>query len=187
MPQLLTRDEWLNDDSVDSSLSYTQYREAFNTNTVTTSNTTQILINSPKTQKVQKRQSKINYKMSIAKTTNGLRLTVISKRLGKMALRLNTKFTEYLDNGERIPTRLNTVITAINFRNESFDGSNRKVNKLMTSLGIPNMSFLKSDDIVTEIEIFDVFTDSEIEAWIQQFQVFVGKMKKCYKELDLIE
>ena len=132
-----------------------------------------------------KRQSKIPIKLGIAKADNGLRLTVNSPRLINLANSLMRKSMQEIDNGNRLNNDFRKVRESLTFREERFD--NQKINTLVNSEKIPNLRFLNTLDLIAETTINDVFTDPEIEEWIELFQTFVKLMKKINKEFDLLD
>ena len=132
-----------------------------------------------------KRQSKIPIKLGIAKADNGLRLTVNSPRLINLANTLMRKSMQEIDNGNRLNNDFRKVRESLTFREERFD--NQKINTLVNSEKIPNLRFLNTLDLIAETTINDVFTDPEIEEWIELFQTFVKLMKKINKEFDLLD
>jgi hypothetical protein len=132
-----------------------------------------------------KRQSKIPIKLGIAKADNGLRLTVNSPRLINLANSLMRKSMQEIDNGNRLSNDFHKVRESLTFRQERFD--NQKINTLVNSEKIPNLRFLNTLDLIAETTINDVFTDPEIEEWIELFQTFVKLMKKINKEYDLLD
>jgi hypothetical protein len=132
-----------------------------------------------------KRQSKIPIKLGIAKADNGLRLTVNSPRLINLANSLMRKSMQEVDNGNRLSNDFRKVRESLTFRPERFD--REKINTLVNSEKIPNLRFLNTLDLIAETTINDVFTDPEIEEWIELFQTFVKLMKKINKEFDLLD
>ena len=132
-----------------------------------------------------KRQSKIPIKLGIAKADNGLRLTVNSPRLINLANSLMRKSMQEIDNGNRLSNDFRKVRESLTFREERFD--NQKINTLVNSEKIPNLRFLNTLDLIAETTINDVFTDPEIQEWIELFQTFVKLMKKINKEFDLLD
>ena len=136
-------------------------------------------------QQTFKRQSKIPIKLGIAKADNGLRLTVNSPRLINLANTLMRKSMQEIDNGNRLNNDFRKVRESLTFREERFD--NQKINTLVNSEKIPNLRFLNTLDLIAETTINDVFTDPEIEEWIELFQTFVKLMKKINKEFDLLD
>ena len=136
-------------------------------------------------QQTFKRQSKIPIKLGIAKADNGLRLTVNSPRLINLANSLMRKSMQEIDNGNRLNNDFRKVRESLTFREERFD--NQKINTLVNSEKIPNLRFLNTLDLIAETTINDVFTDPEIEEWIELFQTFVKLMKKINKEFDLLD
>ena len=132
-----------------------------------------------------KRQSKIPIKLGIAKADNGLRLTVNSPRLINLANSLMRKSMQEIDNGNRLSNDFRKVRESLTFREERFD--REKINTLVNSEKIPNLRFLNTLDLIAETTINDVFTDPEIEEWIELFQTFVKLMKKINKEFDLLD
>tara|TARA_R110000751_G_scaffold156794_1_gene262153 strand:+ start:47 stop:466 length:420 start_codon:yes stop_codon:yes gene_type:complete len=136
-------------------------------------------------QQTFKRQSKIPIKLGIAKADNGLRLTVNSPRLINLANTLMRKSMQEIDNGNRLNNDFRKVRESLTFRDERFD--NQKINTLVNSEKIPNLRFLNTLDLIAETTINDVFTDPEIEEWIELFQIFVKLMKKINKEFDLLD
>ena len=132
-----------------------------------------------------KRQSKIPIKLGIAKADNGLRLTVNSPRLINLANSLMRKSMQEVDNGNRLSNDFRKVRESLTFRPERFD--KQKINTLVNSEKIPNLRFLNTLDLIAETTINDVFTDPEIEEWIELFQTFVKLMKKINKEFDLLD
>tara|TARA_R110002167_G_scaffold145147_1_gene336056 strand:+ start:86 stop:505 length:420 start_codon:yes stop_codon:yes gene_type:complete len=136
-------------------------------------------------QQTFKRQSKIPIKLGIAKADNGLRLTVNSPRLINLANTLMRKSMQEIDNGNRLNNDFRKVRESLTFRDERFD--NQKINTLVNSEKIPNLRFLNTLDLIAETTINDVFTDPEIEEWIELFQTFVKLMKKINKEFDLLD
>ena len=136
-------------------------------------------------QQTFKRQSKIPIKLGIAKADNGLRLTVNSPRLINLANTLMRKSMQEIDNGNRLNNDFRKVRESLTFREERFD--NQKINTLVNSEKIPNLRFLNTLDLIAETTINDVFTDPEIEEWIELFQIFVKLMKKINKEFDLLD
>lgn len=132
-----------------------------------------------------KRQSKIPIKLGIAKADNGLRLTVNSPRLINLANSLMRKSMQEIDNGNRLSNDFRKVRESLTFRPERFD--REKINTLVNSEKIPNLRFLNTLDLIAETTINDVFTDPEIEEWIELFQTFVKLMKKINKEFDLLD
>tara|TARA_R110000787_G_scaffold151473_1_gene265296 strand:- start:316 stop:735 length:420 start_codon:yes stop_codon:yes gene_type:complete len=136
-------------------------------------------------QQTFKRQSKIPIKLGIAKADNGLRLTVNSPRLINLANTLMRKSMQEIDNGNRLSNNFRKVRESLTFTEERFD--NQKINTLVNSEKIPNLRFLNTLDLIAETTINDVFTDPEIEEWIELFQIFVKLMKKINKEFDLLD
>mgnify|MGYP003625519459 FL=1 len=136
-------------------------------------------------QQTFKRQSKIPIKLGIAKADNGLRLTVNSPRLINLANTLMRKSMQEIDNGNRLSNNFRKVRESLTFTEERFD--NQKINTLVNSEKIPNLRFLNTLDLIAETTINDVFTDPEIEEWIELFQTFVKLMKKINKEFDLLD
>ena len=132
-----------------------------------------------------KRQSKIPIKLGIAFADNGLRITVKSERLTTLARLLSAKYVELSNSQTRISSDFQKVRKSLNFRTESFDSD--KINTLVNTQKIPNLSFLATRDLIAEITIDDVFTNSEIQEYIELFQVFVRLMKKINKEFDLLD
>ena len=65
--------------------------------------------------------------------------------------------------------------------------SDEKINTLVNSAQIPNLSFLVTSDLIAETTINDVFTNAEIQQWIELFQIFVKLMKKINKEFNLLD
>jgi len=144
-----------------------------------------------------KRQSAIKIELGIAKSDEGLRLTVKSDKLTKLAVKLVDKYMLESDEGNRISSAFHEVRKALSFTNESYyvdhsgyltDSSNHeKINKLITTKKIPNMRFLVTENQIAEIIIDDVFGDPEIQEWIRLFSKFVGMMKKLNKGFGLLE
>ena len=136
-------------------------------------------------QQTFKRQSKIPIKLGIAFADNGLRLTVNSPRLINLANSLMRKSMQEVDNGKRLSNDFRKVRESLTFREERFD--NQKINTLVNSEKIPNLRFLNTLDLIAETTINDVFTNPEIQEWIELFQTFVKLMKKINKEFDLLD
>ena len=136
-------------------------------------------------QQTFKRQSKIPIKLGIAFADNGLRLTVNSPRLINLANLLMRKSMQEIDNGKRLSNNFRKVRESLTFTEERFD--NQKINTLVNSEKIPNLRFLNTLDLIAETTINDVFTNPEIEEWIELFQTFVKLMKKINKEFDLLD
>ena len=90
-----------------------------------------------------------------------------------------------IDNGNRLSNDFRKVRESLTFREERFD--REKINTLVNSEKIPNLRFLNTLDLIAETTINDVFTDPEIEEWIELFQTFVKLMKKINKEFDLLD
>lgn len=132
-----------------------------------------------------KRQSKIPIKLGIAFSDDGLRITVKSERLTKLARLLSAKYVELSDSQNAISNDFHKVRRSLNFTTESFGQD--KINTLVNTQKIPNLSFLATRDLIAEITIDDVFTNSEIQEYIELFQVFVRLMKKINKEFDLLD
>ena len=132
-----------------------------------------------------KRQSKIPIKLGIAFADNGLRITVKSERLTTLARLLSAKYVELSNSQTQISNDFQKVRKSLNFRIESFGQD--KINTLVNTQKIPNLSFLATRDLIAEITIDDVFTNSEIQEYIELFQVFVRLMKKINKEFDLLD
>ena len=136
-------------------------------------------------QQTFKRQSKIPIKLGIAFADNGLRITVNSPRLINLANLLMRKSMQEIDNGKRLSNNFRKVRESLTFTEERFD--NQKINTLVNSNQIPNLRFLNTLDLIAETTINDVFTNPEIEEWIELFQTFVKLMKKINKEFDLLD
>jgi len=136
-------------------------------------------------QQTFKRQSKIPIKLGIAFADNGLRITVNSPRLINLANLLMRKSMQEIDNGKRLSNNFRKVRESLTFTEERFD--NQKINTLVNSNQIPNLRFLNTLDLIAETTINDVFTNPEIQEWIELFQTFVKLMKKINKEFDLLD
>ncbi len=125
-----------------------------------------------------KRQSKINWKLAISKTDDGIRITVMAKRIGLMAQKLNSKYADLENDGSYISGEFTRLNRSLNFYYRDLPR--------LTLNGIPNLSFINKDDIVNEGEIYNVFTEREIKEWIELFQVFLKLMKKYTRRFDLL-
>lgn len=132
-----------------------------------------------------RRQSKIPIKLGIAFSDSGLRITVKSERLTKLSQLLLAKSMHELDNGKRLSNDFRKVRESLKFVTETM--SDEKINTLVNSAQIPNLSFLVTSDLIAETTIDDVFTNSEIQEWIGLFQIFVKLMKKINKEFNLLD
>ena len=132
-----------------------------------------------------RRQSKIPIKLGIAFSDSGLRITVKSERLTKLSQLLLVKSMHELDNGKRLSNDFRKVRESLKFVTETM--SDEKINTLVNSAQIPNLSFLVTSDLIAETTINDVFTNAEIQQWIELFQIFVKLMKKINKEFNLLD
>ena len=130
-----------------------------------------------------KRQSKIQMKLSISEANEGLRITIVSKRLGKMALRLREKSIQLETEGAFMTGEFIRLIRALNFRNRDLP---EIVQNADYEHKIPNMRFINSEDIINEGIISNVFVKAEILEWIELFQIYVKLMKKYTKRFDLL-
>jgi hypothetical protein len=133
-----------------------------------------------------KRQSKIDIELGVALSDEGLRLTVFSPRLTTLANLILEKSMIELDNGNQISRELQQVRQSLIFTNESYNGCEEKINKLITTNQIPNMKFLITNDSMGELIINDVFCNFEIQQWIKLFSKFVLLMKKINKDYGLL-
>ncbi len=127
---------------------------------------------------VHKRQSKVNWKIAMSKTDDGIRITVMAKRIGLMAQKLNSKYADMENSGEFIAGEFTRLNRSLNFYYRDLPR--------LTLNGIPNLSFINKDDIVNEGEIYNVFTDREIKEWIELFKVYLKLMKKYIRRFDLL-
>jgi hypothetical protein len=133
-----------------------------------------------------KRQSKIDIELGVALSDEGLRLTIFSPRLTTLANLILEKSMIELDNGNQISRELQQVRQSLIFTNESYNGCEEKINKLITTNQIPNMKFLITNDSMGELIINDVFCNFEIQQWIKLFSKFVLLMKKINKDYGLL-
>jgi len=62
-----------------------------------------------------KRQSKINWKLAISKTDDGIRITVMAKRIGLMAQKLNSKYADLENDGSYISGEFTRLNRSLNF------------------------------------------------------------------------
>jgi len=114
----------------------------------------------------------------MSKTDDGIRITVMAKRIGLMAQKLNSKYADMENSGEFIAGEFTRLNRSLNFYYRDLPR--------LTLNGIPNLSFINKDDIVNEGEIYNVFTDREIKEWIELFKVYLKLMKKYIRRFDLL-
>jgi|TARA_R110000824_G_C15106988_1_gene666811 hypothetical protein len=132
-----------------------------------------------------KRQPAIKIKFAIALDDHGLRITVKSQVLTDLATKLMVRYMQERDNGQTISREFQDVRNALYFQDELFEGDH-KVNKLITTMGIPNLKFLVCDYPIAEMNIDDVFTKEEMKYYVSLFQLFVKKMKRLNKGFGLL-
>lgn len=132
---------------------------------------------------IQKRMRKTQLKLSIAKSNEGLRITVISKNLINYCQKSLSLLRDFEDENKQFSSLEWKIYQALDF---STDLPN------LTRMDIPNLSFLTSgikinkNEYLAELILPNVFVDEEISEWLELFPKSVGMIKKFVRSNDLL-